>query len=65
MLTELKTTELFPGGVYTFRQIKDATQNFNVVNKLGEGGFGPVYKVSFCWTFSILFIHYIIPMTLD
>ncbi|XP_015066029.1 probable LRR receptor-like serine/threonine-protein kinase At1g53430 isoform X3 [Solanum pennellii] len=41
---ELKTTELFPGGVYTFRQIKDATQNFNVVNKLGEGGFGPVYK---------------------
>ncbi|KAK4710933.1 hypothetical protein R3W88_005446 [Solanum pinnatisectum] len=41
---ELKATELFPGGVYTFRQIKDATQNFNVVNKLGEGGFGPVYK---------------------
>ncbi|XP_055803003.1 probable LRR receptor-like serine/threonine-protein kinase At1g53430 [Solanum dulcamara] len=41
---ELKVTELFPGGVYTFRQIKDATQNFNAVNKLGEGGFGPVYK---------------------
>ncbi|KAM3284849.1 hypothetical protein P3S67_023648 [Capsicum chacoense] len=42
---ELKATELFPGGVYTFRQIKDATQNFNAVNKLGEGGFGPVYKL--------------------
>ncbi|KAH0717772.1 hypothetical protein KY285_013803 [Solanum tuberosum] len=42
--SELKATELFPGGVYTFRQIKDATQNFNVVNKLGEGGFGPVFK---------------------
>ncbi|PHU26034.1 putative LRR receptor-like serine/threonine-protein kinase [Capsicum chinense] len=41
---ELKATELFPGRVYTFRQIKDATQNFNAVNKLGEGGFGPVYK---------------------
>lgn len=41
---ELKATELFPGGVYTFRQIKAATQNFNAVNKLGEGGFGPVYK---------------------
>ncbi|PHT55831.1 putative LRR receptor-like serine/threonine-protein kinase [Capsicum baccatum] len=23
---------------------EDATQNFNAVNKLGEGGFGPVYK---------------------
>ncbi|KAL3376997.1 hypothetical protein AABB24_003427, partial [Solanum stoloniferum] len=42
--SELQATELFPGGVYTFRQIKDATQNFNVVNKLGEGGFGPVFK---------------------
>ncbi|KAM3284850.1 putative LRR receptor-like serine/threonine-protein kinase isoform X4 [Capsicum chacoense] len=41
---ELKATELFPGVVYTFHQIKDATQNFNAVNKLGEGGFGPVYK---------------------
>ncbi|PHT55835.1 hypothetical protein CQW23_04321 [Capsicum baccatum] len=41
---ELKAAELFPGGAYTFRQIKDATQNFNAVNKLGEGGFGPVYK---------------------
>ncbi|XP_059289939.1 probable LRR receptor-like serine/threonine-protein kinase At1g53430 [Lycium ferocissimum] len=41
---ELKATELFPGGVYNFSQIKVATQNFNAVNKLGEGGFGPVYK---------------------
>ncbi|KAF3665530.1 putative LRR receptor-like serine/threonine-protein kinase-like isoform X1 [Capsicum annuum] len=41
---ELKATELFPGGVYTFHQIKAATENFNAVNKLGEGGFGPVYK---------------------
>ncbi|PHU26038.1 hypothetical protein BC332_04370 [Capsicum chinense] len=39
-----EAAELFPGGAYTFRQLKDATQNFNAVNKLGEGGFGPVYK---------------------
>ncbi|CAM0883308.1 unnamed protein product [Alopecurus aequalis] len=28
----------------SFSQIKDATDNFSTENKLGEGGFGPVYK---------------------
>ncbi|XP_030461525.1 probable LRR receptor-like serine/threonine-protein kinase At1g53430 [Syzygium oleosum] len=31
-------------GHFTLRQIKAATGNFNCVNKIGEGGFGPVYK---------------------
>ncbi|KAL2331304.1 hypothetical protein Fmac_018885 [Flemingia macrophylla] len=31
-------------GLYTLRQIKVATNNFNISNKIGEGGFGPVYK---------------------
>ncbi|XP_076928025.1 putative LRR receptor-like serine/threonine-protein kinase At1g07650 [Bidens hawaiensis] len=31
-------------GVFTYRQIKAATNNFADSNKLGEGGFGPVYK---------------------
>ncbi|XP_047169233.1 probable leucine-rich repeat receptor-like serine/threonine-protein kinase At3g14840 [Vigna umbellata] len=31
-------------GVFTLRQIKVATNNFNISNKIGEGGFGPVYK---------------------
>ncbi|RDY13855.1 putative LRR receptor-like serine/threonine-protein kinase, partial [Mucuna pruriens] len=31
-------------GLFTFRQIKIATNNFDISNKIGEGGFGPVYK---------------------
>ncbi|KAI3809622.1 hypothetical protein L1987_19218 [Smallanthus sonchifolius] len=31
-------------GSFTLRQIKAATNNFDIANKIGEGGFGPVYK---------------------
>ncbi|XP_070664340.1 probable leucine-rich repeat receptor-like serine/threonine-protein kinase At3g14840 [Malus domestica] len=31
-------------GKFTFKQLKDATSNFDKVNKIGEGGFGSVYK---------------------
>jgi hypothetical protein len=31
--------------VYNFTTLKIATENFSDANKLGEGGFGPVYKV--------------------
>ncbi|KAG7957013.1 hypothetical protein I3843_11G153700 [Carya illinoinensis] len=31
-------------GHFTLRQIKAATGNFDPANKIGEGGFGPVYK---------------------
>nr|XP_043609570.1 probable LRR receptor-like serine/threonine-protein kinase RFK1 [Erigeron canadensis] len=29
---------------FSLKQLKSATSNFNVTNKIGEGGFGPVYK---------------------
>lgn len=32
--------------VYDFLQVLEATGNFSEENKLGQGGFGPVYKVS-------------------
>ncbi|KAG6393833.1 hypothetical protein SASPL_144407 [Salvia splendens] len=32
------------GGSFTLRQLKVATNNFAPANKIGEGGFGPVFK---------------------
>ncbi|KAF6173364.1 hypothetical protein GIB67_027059, partial [Kingdonia uniflora] len=40
---ELRGLDLQTGS-FTLRQIKAATHNFDPVNKIGEGGFGPVYK---------------------
>lgn len=41
-IREHDPSELF---IYNFDCILIATNNFSVTNKLGEGGFGPVYKV--------------------
>lgn len=36
--------------LYDFDQIADATRNFSNDYKLGQGGFGPVYKVTKIFT---------------
>ncbi|XP_073155718.1 probable leucine-rich repeat receptor-like serine/threonine-protein kinase At3g14840 [Henckelia pumila] len=42
---ELRGVDLNTGS-FTLRQIRAATNNFDPANKIGEGGFGPVYKGS-------------------
>ncbi|XP_034581877.1 probable LRR receptor-like serine/threonine-protein kinase At1g07650 isoform X2 [Setaria viridis] len=43
MHKDLQTLDLQTGS-FTLRQMKAATSNFNTANKIGEGGFGSVYK---------------------
>ena len=31
---------------FSYAELKTATNDFDSANKLGEGGFGPVFKVS-------------------
>lgn len=31
--------------VYSYNELKSATNGFSAANKVGEGGFGTVYKV--------------------
>ncbi|KAL8031976.1 hypothetical protein ABFX02_13G063500 [Erythranthe guttata] len=40
---ELRGVDLHTGS-FTLREIKAATNNFDLANKIGEGGFGPVFK---------------------
>lgn len=41
--------------LYTYKELKMATEDFDLANKIGEGGFGSVYKVT-ANLFSILLV---------
>jgi hypothetical protein len=43
-LSQVKLQELL---LFDFEKLAIATNNFHLSNKLGQGGFGPVYKVPY------------------
>ena len=50
-LNQVKIQEL---PLFNFEKLASATNNFHLSNKLGQGGFGPVYRV----TVALLKIYY-------
>lgn len=45
ILADLIGIDTMPN-TFSYYELKNATSDFNRDNKLGEGGFGPVYKVN-------------------
>ena len=43
--------------LFTFEKLESATNNFHLSHKLGQGGFGPVYRVMT----ALLKVYYLIP----
>jgi hypothetical protein len=43
--------------VFNFHLIEAATENFATRNKLGEGGFGPVYKVDIFLSYFVFYLE--------
>ena len=42
---------------FSYAELKTATEEFNPANKIGKGGFGPVYKVSSYSTNNIMCVR--------
>jgi hypothetical protein len=42
--------------LFSYESVSIATNNFSAVNKLGEGGYGPVYKVRNIFLMNVLWI---------
>jgi hypothetical protein len=40
--------------LFSYESVSTATSNFSAVNKLGEGGYGPVYKVCKIFQMNVL-----------
>lgn len=53
-------TELQGPNTYNYKDLKSATNNFSEKNKIGEGGFGDVYKVLYTKKFHLVLCFLIV-----
>jgi len=56
-LAELRDLDL-QTGLFTLKQMKAATKNFDAANNVGEGVFASVFKVTECLMFSLICPYY-------
>ena len=48
MLEPAELLGMCPGpNTFSYAELRSATEDFNPSNKLGEGGFGPVFKIKY------------------
>jgi len=51
--------------IYTYRELRSATESFSPANKIGQGGFGEVYKViAAVWYQSRIYEDFLYPLRL-
>jgi hypothetical protein len=44
--------------IFSYETLVSATKNFNAIHKLGEGGFGPVFKVKIKLIINFIFLKF-------
>ncbi|XP_047312633.1 putative cysteine-rich receptor-like protein kinase 30 [Impatiens glandulifera] len=57
MFLNFPCTDLKDFYLFSLRQIEAATNSFDTANKIGEGGFGPVYKICIGLARGLAFLH--------
>lgn len=62
---EVDQAEFKDLSIFEFKQLNVATSNFSINNKIGQGGFGPVYKVMHGFAGIVILFYYFFRFSID